>query len=257
VLVLRPEQQASQLARLLVAEGAEPVLVPAIRILPPDDWTAIDRAVERLQAFEWIVFTSVNGVDHFLSRLPDAARLAGKVGAIGPGTKQSLVARGIEVAWMPRSFTSAALGEQLPGPPAKVLLVRADIATAELEDTLRARGFELERVDAYRTEAINGEEIRAVVDRVDAVALTSASIARSFGQAAGRYGGTPPAICSIGPATSQACRAEGLSVDVEAREHTIAGLVRAMSELFGKNLAPRRGGVGLPLPLEQREPDQE
>lgn len=232
VLVLRPEHQASRLAGILQAQGAEPVLVPAIRILPPAGWTEIDRAIERLDGFDWVVFTSVNGVESFLSRMPPGRALPSKVGAIGPGTRDSLAGRGIEVNLMPASFTSAALGDQLPDPPARVLLVRADIATAELDEALRARGFEVERVDAYRTEAINPQKIVEAVDSVDAVALTSASIAESFASAVAGHGGRLPAICSIGPATSEGCRAAGLRVDVEASEHTIAGLVRAMGELF-------------------------
>jgi uroporphyrinogen III methyltransferase / synthase len=232
VLVLRPEHQASELAGQLKAEGASPVLVPAIRILPPADWTQIDSAVERLDSFDWIVFTSVNGADSFLSRMSTSDVLPGRVGAIGPGTRDRLIAGGIDVHWMPSSFTSAALADQLPEPPARVLLVRADIATGELDEALRARGFEVERLDAYRTESANSDQLVAALGQVDAVALTSASIARSFAAASAGYPAGLPAVCSIGPATSAACREAGLDVSVEAAEHTIPGLVRAIVGLF-------------------------
>ena len=232
VLVLRPEHQASELARQLKDEGATPILVPAIRILPPADWAPIDDVVGRLSSFDWIVFTSVNGVDSFLSRVNASDVLPDKVGAIGPGTRDRLGGRGIDVRWMPPSFTSAALADELPGPPARVLLVRADIATAELDEVLRARGFEVERVDAYRTESANADRVVAALPQIDAVALTSASIARSFAEAVAGYAGAIPAVCSIGPATSAACRTAGLEVAVEAAEHTIPGLVRAIVGQF-------------------------
>ncbi|MEX2552856.1 MAG: uroporphyrinogen-III synthase, partial [Actinomycetota bacterium] len=103
MLVLRPEQQASELARQLENEGATPVLIPAIRILPPSDWTQIDDVVGRLQSFDWIIFTSVNGVDSFFSRVRASDALPARVGAIGPGTRDRLTARGLDVAWMPGS----------------------------------------------------------------------------------------------------------------------------------------------------------
>ena len=234
VLVLRPEHQASRLSERLEVEGASPVVIPAIRILPPASWDDIDRAAAALDGFDWIVFTSVNGVESFLSRVSGQDALPSQVGAIGPGTAESLRSRGVEVTWMPSSFTSAALGDELPGPPARVLLVRADIATAELDSSLASRGFEVDRVDAYRTEPINRDRIAEALGRVDAVALTSASIARSFASAAAGYGDRIPAVCSIGPATSEACRSAGLPVEIEAAEHTIPGLVRAMVELVSR-----------------------
>lgn len=245
VLVLRPEHQASALVRLLEEHGAVPVPIPAIKILPPADWAQIDDAVLRLREFDWIVFTSRNGVESFLSRvgrgrIKTAEGFPERVGAIGPGTRDALLKLGITVDWMPQSFTSAALSEELPDPPANVLLVRADIATTELEDTLRTRRFSVERVDAYRTESAHAEQIRKAVGTVDAVALTSASIARSFAAAAGTLEPEKlPAQVSIGPATTAACRGAGLEVDVEAEEHTIAGLIRALEQHLAEKTIPR------------------
>lgn len=240
VLVLRPEHQASALVRLLEEKGAVPVPVAAIKILPPVDWAQIDDAVLRLSEFDWIVFTSQNGVHSFASRVGLAEGFPERVGAIGPGTKDALLGLGVTVDWMPASFSSAALAEELPDPPANVLLVRADIATTELEDDLRKRGFTVERVDAYRTESARPDEIREAVGTVEAVALTSASIARSFANAAGNLNvETLPATVSIGPATTAACRGAGLGVDVEAKEHTIRGLVRALEQYLAEKTIPR------------------
>lgn len=241
MLVLRPEHQAGELAGKLEAEGAEAVVVPAIRIVAPASWTAADEAITRAPNYDWIVFTSVNGVESLMQRLEetgsDTGTLPEKVGAIGPGTRRALEAYGLKVDWMPSSYTSVTVADELPDPPAKVMLIRADIATKELDLALEARGFEVTRIDAYGTEACNTDLVLEAMDRVDAVALTSASIARSFVEACGGQAPRPgTVIASIGPATSAQCRELGVEVTVEAGDHTIPGLVEALMN----HLAPVR-----------------
>lgn len=238
VLVLRPEHQAGELAGHLEAEGARAEVVPAIRIVPPASWTRADEAITRAPNFDWVVFTSVNGVESLMSRMEetgsDLATLPERVGAIGPGTRRALEAHGIAVDWMPSSYTSVRVAKELPDPPGRVLLIRADIATTELDEALAARGFEVTRVDAYGTEICNRELVREALNRVDAVALTSASIARSFVEACnGEMPGPGVAVCSIGPATSAQCRTLGVAVTLEATDHTIPGLVQALRAHFG------------------------
>lgn len=235
VLVLRPEHQAGELAGLLEDAGASPLVVPAIRILPPATWEPTDKALQDMAGYDWIVFTSVNGVASFTGRASSLGvtieRFPPKVGAIGPGTARALEAYGLHVDWMPRSFTSAALSEELPEPPAKVLLVRADVATDELDRRLSSRGFEVHRVDAYRTAPGNAEQVlRGYLD-CDAVALTSASIAQSFASAVSGVDKSAT-VCSIGPATSAACRDLHVHVDAEARDHTMGGLVQTLTDYF-------------------------
>jgi len=237
VLVLRPEHQAGELAGKLEAEGAVPVVVPAIRIVPPASWTKADEAITRAPNFDWAVFTSVNGVESVMSRMEetgsDLATLPERVGAIGPGTRRALEAHGVRVEWMPSSYTSAKVAEELPDPPAKVLLVRADIATRDLDEALEARGFEVTRIDAYGTEVCNAGLVQKALEDVDAVALTSASIARSFVEACeGRLPGPDTVVVSIGPATSAECRRLGLEPTVEATDHDIPGLVEALKGFF-------------------------
>jgi uroporphyrinogen-III synthase len=237
VLVLRPEHQAGELAGALEAAGATAVVVPAIRIVPPASWTKADEAITRAPNFDWVVFTSVNGVESIMARMEetgsDLATLPEKVGAIGPGTRRALEAHGIKVDWMPSSYTSVKVAEELPDPPAKVLMIRADIASKELDEALETRGFEVTRIDAYGTEVTNGDLVQKALTEVDAVALTSASIARSFALACeGRLPGAETVVCSIGPATSAECRRLGLTPTVEAEEHTIPGLVAALKSYF-------------------------
>ncbi len=237
VLVLRPEHQAGELAGKLEAEGATAVVVPAIRIVPPKSWTKADEAITRAPNFDWVIFTSVNGVESVMARMEetgsDLATLPEKVGAIGPGTRRALESHGVAVGWMPSSYTSVKVAEELPDPPARVLLIRADIATKELDESLEARGFEVTRIDAYGTEVCNVDLVQKALNDVNAVALTSASIARSFVEACGgQMPGPETVICSIGPATSAESQRMGLEVTTEAAEHDIPGLVEALKAWF-------------------------
>lgn len=244
VLVLRPEGQTEELAALLRAEGAEPLVIPAVRIVSPQDWSAMDGILSRLDDFRWLVFTSVNGVDTFIRRLRDTGRapadLTPAIAAIGPATRLQLEKSGIKVDWTPKVYTTSMLADHLPWDPPgrqnmisrsggpRVCLLRADIASADLEKALRERGFHVERINVYGTQQINTGRIREALGIANAVVLTSASIARSFAAAArGEVPGTMR-VYSIGPATSQACRSNGLRIDAEAAEHTVAGLVEAI-----------------------------
>ena len=225
ILVLRPAEQAEDLALALVAEGAEPVVVPAIRILPAIDPSAIADALAR--EHDWVVFTSVNGVAA-LPRDPPTAMRRSRIASVGPATAQALEGLGFSIDFIPTAYTTVALAAELPGPPGRVCVVRAEAAGPELETILSGRGFTVERVDAYRTEPAGAGPIaQALAVGVDAVALTSASITWAFADA---VTGTGPgaAVFSIGPATTAACRAAGLAVAGEAQTHTIPGLVAAM-----------------------------
>jgi len=234
VLVLRPEHQAADLRERLEAEGAEVVAASAVEILPPSDWSKLDAALDEIQEFDWLVFTSVNGVESVLERCASIgvalASGSAKIAAIGPATWRALEARSVLVDWAPSAFTTRILAAEFPGPPSRVCLFRADVATPELEKALETRGFEVKRVNAYRTQSADPDTLRAASERINSVAFTSASIVNSFCKALGSRVPAGMLVCSIGPATSRACRRNGLTVDVEAKEHTIPGLVDALKE---------------------------
>ncbi|HWD08367.1 MAG TPA: uroporphyrinogen-III synthase, partial [Actinomycetota bacterium] len=159
--------------------------------------------------------------------------------AVGPATAAALAERGIDRSFVPSAYTTEALARELPGPPASVRLLRADIAGGELERILTERGFAVERVEVYRTEPADGLAIQAALkEGIDAVALTSASITRAYAAALGGAdaGGRCP-VFSIGPATSAACAELGLTVAAEASPHTILGLVTAMVSTLGSAAA--------------------
>jgi uroporphyrinogen-III synthase len=226
VLVLRPRERADELADALRAAGAEPVVVPAVEILPAPEPAVVEDALRRRGDFDWMLFTSPSGVPRTLSP-PNPTRVA----AVGSVTARALEEAGVEVAFVPSAFTTEALGEELPGAPGRVLTFRAAIAGGALEEILRRRGFDVERVDSYTTRPTSPEEIAAAVKSgVDAVAITSASIARAFAEAVGAP--HDAAIVSIGPSSTRACRELGLPVHAEADPHTAEGILAALEAHF-------------------------
>jgi len=243
ILVTRARAQASSLVADLTALGAEAIEAPSIRIERPEDPGPLAAAVR--ETFDWIVFTSVNGVDAFFGALADAGRdlraLAGtRVASIGPATTDRLVAAGIRPDLQPETYTGAAVAETLGREAdlggATVLLPRADIAPRQLADALEARGAHVTEVVAYRT-VPDTEGARSAAEdleagRVDWVTFTSSSTVRHFVDAVGvdavRASGAR--VASIGPTTSGTLREAGLEPTVEASEHTIPGLVAAIVE---------------------------
>lgn len=228
VLILRPEGQSEELASMLMEQGLEVANVAAIEIVPLENVSELDAALAGADSFDLVVFTSVNGVAAALDRMrssgSDPSKLSGRAAAIGPATAAALEAAGITVAWMPSRFTTDAMADEMPDAYKRVLLVRADIASTELEDRLRARGIDVARVNAYGTREANHALIREEMGRgIDVALVTSASVARSF--AAATKGMPLPPVLSIGPATTAACREEGIEPASEAYEHTIGGLV--------------------------------
>jgi uroporphyrinogen III methyltransferase / synthase len=244
VVVTRARAQASELAAALEALGADVVQLPTIRIADPEDPGPLLRAIDDLHAFDWVVFTSVNGVERFFALLDargrDARALAtAAVCAIGPATAAALAARGIRADLVPGEFVAEAALEALAAATElkgkRILLPRAAEARAVLPEGLRARGAEVVEVAAYRT-VQDGAGADAVAEQlkageIDLVTFTAGSTVRSFVSLVGtELGGAK--VASIGPVTSAQARELGLEVDVEAREYTIPGLVRAIRTLF-------------------------
>jgi len=240
VMVTRARTQASELSRRLEELGAETVELPVIRIEPARDPRPLKKAARRLSDFDWVIFTSANGVEAFFAAARseglDARALAGvRVAAIGPATAARLAAFGIRADLEPAESTSASLEEALSArgalQGARVLCLRADIAPKDFEDALAARGASVTAIAAYRTvrENADAETAAGMLARgeVDWVTFTSASTVTNLAalvrpETLNRSGAT---VASIGPLTSAAARALGLDVAAEAREHTIEGLV--------------------------------
>jgi uroporphyrinogen III methyltransferase/synthase len=234
VLVTRAREQASALRAHLEALGAEVVELPAIAVEP------LDVKLPALDDYSWLVFTSVNGVVGFFDRGLDAVGLdartlaAIRVAAIGPGTEQTLRARGIRADLVPQRAVAESLLDTFPEPVARgerVLIARAEQGRDVLPDGLAARGYAVDVLPVYRTVPAPADPAlltRLRAGGVDAIAFTSSSTVANLCDAWGTVPDPQPIVVSIGPITSDTARTRGLRVDVEADPHTIDGLVEAL-----------------------------
>ena len=249
ILVTRAREQASVLSEKINRLGGEALEFPTIAIRPPADFGPLDAAIDRIEAFDWIVFTSVNGVDHFFGRFRELGRDVRELGparlcAIGPRTREALEARGFKVAYVPEEYRAARIAEDMRRmlrPGERVLLPRADIAPPALADALAAAGAAVTDVTAYRTVPVAGNAalVRRLLaeGRIHAVTFTSSSTVKNFVGALGA-GDLPGlmhgvAVVCIGPVTARTASEMGLTVRTVAREYTIEGLVEALRDYFG------------------------
>ena len=238
VVVTRAREQASGFVRSLRQLGADVVEAPAIVVADPvDGGAALADAVTRLATYDWVVVTSANGARRLLGALHDGRDLGGvQVAAIGPGTVDALRAGNIVADLVPERFVAESLLEAFPAVPpggGRVLLARAAVARDVLPDGLRAAGWQVDVVDAYRTEAAPiDDDTRAAVAAADVITFTSSSTVDRFVAAFGADA-VPPVVASIGPVTSGTARDHGLTVDIEASDHSIPGLVDALVKSIG------------------------
>ncbi|HEX4668977.1 MAG TPA: uroporphyrinogen-III C-methyltransferase [Solirubrobacterales bacterium] len=237
VVVTRARAQASGLAAALRDLGAEVVELPAIRIEPRIDSDGVRRMVESIGDYSLVCLTSPNGVHLLFEAIAeadlDARALAGAtIAAIGPGTRRALAKHGIAADVVPERFVAEALVEALAGVEVegrRVLVARAAEARDVLPDTLRERGAEVDVVSLYETvrEQPDAEAIEAA-QNADYVTFTSSSTVTNLTAALGDRFPAGARIVSIGPVTSDSARAAGLSVDVEAEQHDVDGLLAAL-----------------------------
>jgi uroporphyrinogen-III synthase len=243
IVVTRAREQASELVSRLAALGAATVEVPAIELREPaDGGAALAAAVHRLASGDrpdWLVLTSPNGARRLLATVRaagcDARALGGiRIAAIGPGTAEALAAGNLVADLVPPRFVAESLLDAFPppdGPAAtggRVLLVRAAVARDVLPEGLRAKGWDVDVVEAYTTEpAPLGDGQRAALADAEIVTFTSSSTVTNFLAATG-HDAVPPVVAAIGPVTAATARGLGLEVAVEADVHTIDGLVDAL-----------------------------
>lgn len=245
VLVPRPVAGRSPAVVALAAAGAEAVVVPLIETVPPEDPTELDDALLALESgwYSWLVVTSAAAVPVLVDRAQESAgsltQLIAdghvRVAAVGPGTARALREAGVEPDLVPRgSSTARALVDSWPEPtePARVLFPRGDLAAATVTDGLRARGWEVTDVVAYRTvpAAPPPDDVReAWADgTIRAALLTSASTVREL---AARLGPPPTStlMIGIGPSTAAEAARLGLPLAGVATEQTMLGMVDALT----------------------------
>jgi uroporphyrinogen III methyltransferase/synthase len=242
VMITRPLGQAGTLCDLLSELGAHCLVQPAIEIQPPADWSDVDRAIERVGEFDWLVFSSANGVEHFLDRLVSTGRdlralHKTRIAAIGSATAEALQQFSLHADLTPDEFRAESLAEALveaadkTATPVRLLLVRASRGREVLAETLTAAGCTVEQVVAYRSVdlATPNPEIAAQLRQghIDWITVTSSAIARSlvrlFGAELRRA-----KLASISPVTTATLREHGHEAATEAKEYTMQGLVAAM-----------------------------
>lgn len=242
VLVTRSRDQASSLSDLLREHGAEPVEFPVIRIEAPMD-VGPGLQIPDLSNYDWLLFTSANGVratlDHLLNSGRDIRALAGpKIGAIGPKTAEEITKLGLRVDFVPTEFVAEAVVDQFPDDPAgkRIVILRAAEAREVLPEKLRERGATVDIVPVYRTvlENSNAPSVREMLSNgeVDIITFTSSSTVTNFIELIGADAAKqlPPSIkiACIGPITAKTAEDNGLKPGIVAEEYTVEGLVRAI-----------------------------
>ena len=238
VLVTRPRDQAGQLWERLSALGATVVVQPAITIMPPRDWGPVDAALAQLDRYDWLVFSSANGVRYLLGRLLETGsrieqlrRL--QLAAIGPGTAEELARHGLVADLVPPQYRaeslSAALAAMAPG--SRFLLARASRGREVLAAELAAAGGAVEQIIVYTSSDVETPDaaITAMLSagRIDWITVSSSAIARSLARLFGADLRRAKLV-SISPLTSETLRQLGFSPAAEATVYTMDGMVDAM-----------------------------
>jgi uroporphyrinogen III methyltransferase/synthase len=240
IVVTRARRQADALSAKLRALGAEVIELPTIEIHPAPDYAPLDRAIANLSSYQWVIFTSVNGVRFFLERLDrsavDLRALTARICAIGPATRASIVALHLKVDVMGQEYVAESLVEALAAHDLRgqrILLPRAAVARDLVPAELARRGALVDVVEAYRTSVPEGAtaaaaEILGAADRPHWITFTSSSTVHNLVAVAGTAALEGVRVASIGPVTSATARRLGIEVALEAPVFTVDGLVEAI-----------------------------
>ena len=246
ILVGRARHQAGALSSGLRKLGAEVIEIPFIEIRRPRSYKALDSALKNLASYDWLILTSVNGVEAFWDRMKkkrvttrDLQHL--KIAAIGPATKSAIEAHGLRVHVVPKEYVAESVVKSLRKKVAgkRVLLARAKVARDVIPRELRKLGAHVDVVEAYETVIPKPSRVRlrgVLRDpkrRPHVITFTSSSTVRNFVTLLGKNAVLErfrPRFASIGPVTSATLRELGLPVDIEARQYTIPGLIQAIAK---------------------------
>ncbi len=252
IVVTRTRDQASQLTNQLAERGAEVLEIPTIRIEAPDDRQTLVEAMSALGEYDWVIFTSPNGVTQFFEyffRSFDDIRALGhlRIAAVGPATAAKLKELHLKVDLMPEEYLTTKIAGAFKDfqdvENVKLLLLRAQVANPEVVSALEAMGAIVDDVPVYKTvpetDDVSGAAARLLAEGADWITFTSSSTVENFNarfnlpELVAKY----PALktVSIGPETSKTIRALGLEPTVEARVHTIDGVVQALLEAAKKS----------------------
>lgn len=248
ILVTRSREQASDLSERLRELGGIPIEFPTIEVIPPEKWDDLDHCASRMMTYDWVIFTSINGVKFFLDRFfalgLDVRDLKGpRICAIGPKTAEALHALKLKVDFVPSEYRAESIFEGLRRESLKgkkVLIPRARIARDILPEELRRAGALVDIVEAYRTVRPQGqvENVHELLARkaVAALTFTSSSTVSNFVEMIGTKDAkeltSGIAIASIGPITAEKAKSLGIETTIMPKEYTIPALVEALVEYF-------------------------
>ncbi len=245
MLVSRAKEQAGGLSSLLRDLGCQVIEIPFIEIRKPSSYQPLDAALQGIAAYDWLILTSVNGVEAMFERMAkkeiDSSSLDHlKIAAIGPATQSAIEKLGLRVSVTPKEYIAesvvAALRRRVKGK--RVLLVRAKVARDVIPRELRKAGATVDVIEAYETVApeSSARRLRAALAgrrKPHAITFTSSSTVKNFVSLLGLRGARAAIkagvhTASIGPVTSATLREFGLPVDIEAKQYTMQGLVEAI-----------------------------
>ena len=238
ILVTRARAQASKLTEKLSELGANCIEMPAIKIVEPtDNYSAVDNSIDKIKKYDFIIFTSVNGVNKFFERLKlknlDTRSLSNaKVAAIGSSTAEELSKFGIIADFIPQEFKAEAIVKLLENivDGKKILIPRAEDAREILPDELKSKGAEVDVVPVYKTISAIDKNIK--LDDVDLITFTSSSTVKNFINAVGVDSLKNIKTAVIGPITAQTLQNFGIKANIMANEYTINGLTAAIEKYY-------------------------
>jgi uroporphyrinogen-III synthase len=245
ILITRPREQAAEFAEALIAKGAIPVIFPVIEIIPVDDFSVLDKSLQNLDQYDWLVLTSIHAVESFFQRLevleinsiPPQLRVA----AVGARTADALSTHGMKADHVPQDYSAEGmlfgLKESMHGK--RFLLPQSNLANKTLADGIRLAGGVVDEVTAYQnvTGSLDVHGLEELRSGVDVVTFASPSAVRNFVQLVQENGLDPfnltgqPIFACIGPVTKKAAEEAGFGDLVVAREYTTVGLVELLGEL--------------------------
>ena len=243
ILVTRPQEQAFEFASKLIAEGANIYLLPTVKITLPGDYTDVDRALNQLESYDWLIFTSTNGVRYFCERL-QYLRLFGsilkgcRVAAVGPATALLLEKEGIKVDFVSASHTAESLANTIQDIEGKTVLIpTTDINRGKAREILTSRGAKVDEVAFYNTrknEVANDYIVQTFRAGIDIITFTSSSSVEALVEL------TEPlniplekySVACIGPHTADTARQHGLKVEVIANPFSLDGLISELIKYY-------------------------
>jgi len=243
ILITRPKERAKEFAELITAEGAQPIFFPVIQISPLNDTSHLDNTLRNIANYDWLIFTSVHAVEAIFTRIQALEIVISNqlhIAVVGTQTEASLTKHGIKADFIPTEYSAESIADDLSKDISskRVLLPQSNLSRDTLAKSLHSAGAIVDEVIAYHTLKAqpDPEAITSLRSGVDIITFASPSSVSGFVDVLTENNldihnlPNNPLIACIGQVTAEATRKIGLDVHIEAKEHTIKGLVEAMKK---------------------------